>query len=94
MEAERIVSQPNYLYEAVQETAQSGTDQQYVANKLRLAEVHRIATGKDVMVAVIDSKIDDAHPELAKGIAERFDAVGKPDKPLGSKTGTLGRNVL
>ena len=90
MEAERIVSQPNYVYcsarRAAAETAaaQSGAgddDQQYVANKLRLAEVHKIATGKDVMVAVIDSEIDDAHPELAKGIAEQFDAVGKPDKP-------------
>ena len=82
----------------MQETAaaQSGAgaaDQQYVANKLRLAEVHKIATGKDVMVAVIDSKIDDAHPELAKGIAERFDAVGKPDKPHTHGTGMAGAIV-
>ena len=98
MEAERIVSQPNYIYEAVQETAaaQSGAgaaDQQYVANKLQLAEVHKIATGKDVMVAVIDSKIDEAHPELVKGIAERFDAVGKPDKPHTHGTGMAGAIV-
>ena len=96
MEAERIVSQPNYIYEAVQETAaaQSGTgDQQYVATKLQLAEVHKIATGKDVMVAVIDSKIDEAHPELVKGIAERFDAVGKPDRPHTHGTGMAGAIV-
>jgi hypothetical protein len=98
MEAERIVSQPNYIYEAVQQTAaaQSGTgtaDQQYVATKLQLAEVHKIATGKDVMVAVIDSRIDEAHPELVKGIAERFDAVGKPDRPHTHGTGMAGAIV-
>ena len=98
MEAQRIVSQPNYIYEAVQETAaaQSGAgtaDQQYVATKLQLAEVHKIATGKDVMVAVIDSRIDEAHPELVKGIAERFDAVGKPDRPHTHGTGMAGAIV-
>jgi subtilisin family serine protease len=98
MEAERIISQPNYVYEAVQEPAAAessarAADQQYVANKLRLADVHKIATGKDVMVAVIDSKIDDAHPELVKGIAERFDAVPKPDKPHTHGTGMAGAIV-
>ena len=97
MEAERIVSQPNYIYEAVQETAaaqsDAGTNQQYVATKLQLAEVHKIATGKDVMVAVIDSKIDEAHPELVKGIAEQFDAVGRPDRPHTHGTGMAGAIV-
>jgi hypothetical protein len=113
MEAERIVSQPNYVYLLGQnaeppgaETAAQGgaettaarsgagtADQQYVVNKLRLAEVHKIATGKDVMVAVIDSRIDDAHPELSKGIAEQFDGVGQPDKPHTHGTGMAGAIV-
>jgi hypothetical protein len=103
MEAERIVSQPNYVYLLGQvaaapepAAAQSGAenaDQQYVVNKLRLAEVHKIATGKDVMVAVIDSRIDDAHPELSKGIAEQFDGVGQPDKPHTHGTGMAGAIV-
>jgi len=103
MEAERIVSQPNYVYETIQAaaapepaSAQSGAgaaDQQYVANKLRLAEVHRIATGKDVVVAVIDSEIDNAHPELAKSIVEKFDAVGQPDQPHTHGTGMAGAIV-
>jgi subtilisin family serine protease len=42
---------------------------------------------------VIDSKIDDAHPELVKGIAERFDAVGKPDRPHTHGTGMAGAIV-
>ena len=76
--------------------AQSGASndhQQYVANKLRLAEVHKIATGKGVTIAVIDSEIDRAHPELAKSIAERFDAVGKPDQPHLHGTGMAGAIV-
>jgi hypothetical protein len=118
MEAERIVSQPNYVYllgqnaeapaaepssaetatqrSAETAAAQSGAgtaDQQYVANKLRLAEVHKIATGKDVLVAVIDSQIDDAHPELTKAIGERFDGVGQPDKPHTHGTGMAGAIV-
>lgn len=103
MEAERILSQPNYVYEISQAAtapepaaAQSGASnegQQYVANKLRLAEVHKIATGKGVTIAVIDSEIDRTHPELAKSIAERFDAVGKPDEPHLHGTGMAGAIV-
>src|SRR6185503_14047948 len=85
MEAEQVISQPNYVYEAVQEPAAAqsaaGSAEQYVANKLRLAEAHRIATGKDVVVAVIDSAIDNTHPEFGKAIVEQYDAVGQPEKP-------------
>lgn len=99
MEAEQIISQPNYIYETVQAAepaaadSASGSGEQYVANKLRLAEVHRIATGKGVTVAVIDSEIDNAHPEFKQAIAEKFDAVGKPDKPHTHGTGMAGAIV-
>ena len=102
MEAERILSQPNYIYllgqaaapePAAAKSGASNDSQQYVANKLRLAEVHKIATGKGVTVAVIDSEIDRAHPELARSIAERFDAVGKPDEPHLHGTGMAGAIV-
>ncbi|MEJ0077822.1 MAG: S8 family serine peptidase [Alphaproteobacteria bacterium] len=99
MEAEQIISQPNYIYEAVQATepaaadSASGSGEQYAANKLRLAEVHKIATGKGVTVAVIDSEIDNAHSEFKQAIAERFDAVGKPDKPHTHGTGMAGAIV-
>jgi subtilisin family serine protease len=97
MEAERIISQPNYVYEAVQEPAAAqsaaGGSEQYVANKLRLAEVHKIATGKDVVIAVIDSEIDKTHPEFGRAIAEEFDAVGQADKPHTHGTGMAGAIV-
>jgi subtilisin family serine protease len=51
---------------------------QYVVNKLHLLEAHRISSGEDVLVAVIDSKIDTRHPDLAGVIADEFDVVGTP----------------
>jgi subtilisin family serine protease len=99
MEAQQIISQPNYVYEAVQAAepaaanSASGSGEQYVANKLRLAEVHKIATGKGVTVAVIDSEVDKSHPEFGNAIAEEFDAVGQPDKPHTHGTGMAGAIV-
>jgi len=97
MEAERIISQPNYVYEAVQQPAaaesSAGGAEQYVASKLRLGEVHKIATGKDVLIAVIDSEIDRKHPEFANAIVEEFDAVGQPEKPHSHGTGMAGAIV-
>jgi subtilisin family serine protease len=99
MEAEQIISQPNYIYEAVQAAepaaadSATGSAEQYVANKLHLAEAHKIATGKGVTIAVIDSEIDNTHPEFKQAIAERFDAVGKPDKPHTHGTGMAGAIV-
>ncbi|HEY6023466.1 MAG TPA: S8 family serine peptidase [Pseudolabrys sp.] len=49
---------------------------QYVVRKLHLLEAHRINSGDDVLVAVIDSKIDTGHPDLAGVIAGEYDAVG------------------
>jgi len=51
---------------------------QYVVNKLHLLEAHRITGGDDVLVAVIDSKIDTKHPDLAGVVAEEHDVVGTP----------------
>ncbi len=51
---------------------------QYVVGKLHLLEAHRINNGDNVLVAVIDSKIDAGHPDLAGVIADEYDVVGAP----------------
>jgi subtilase family protein len=52
---------------------------QYGPRKVHLPEAHQMALGRNVTVAVIDSAIDTAHPDL-KGVNVRsFDAVGGPD---------------
>ncbi|MGB6349731.1 MAG: S8 family serine peptidase [Pseudolabrys sp.] len=60
-----------------QDTAPDGATQ-YVVNKLHLLEAHRINSGDNVLVAVIDSKIDSGHPDLAGVIADEYDVVGAP----------------
>jgi subtilisin family serine protease len=83
----RIASaQPNYLFALQQmpaaapnlriSSADAGDPAQYAVAKLHLPEAHRLATGDRVLVAVIDSAIDTAHPDLAGDIAGSFDALG------------------
>jgi subtilisin family serine protease len=74
-------AQPNYLYELQQSAAAAATDTstaQYVVSKLRLTEAHRISSGDDVLVAVIDSKIDSSHADLAGVIVDEYDVIGTP----------------
>jgi subtilisin family serine protease len=53
---------------------------QPAAQDWRLAELHRISTGRNVQVAVIDSGVDAAHPDLAGQFVLRRNFVdGMPD---------------
>jgi len=69
---------------------EKGASEQYVVNKLQLAEVHKVATGRGVLVAVVDSAIDVNHPDLAGAFVEQFDAVGRREKPHFHGTGMVG----
>jgi subtilisin family serine protease len=70
--------------------AATGDPSQYVVNKLKLGDAHRVATGNNVLVAVIDSKIDAKHPDLAGAIVEQYDATGRNNKPDTHGTGMAG----
>lgn len=54
---------------------------QYVIDKLRLGDVHKLARGAAIRVAVIDSGVDVGHPELRGAIAGHFDALGEAFVP-------------
>jgi hypothetical protein len=69
---------------------EKGASEQYVVNKLQLAEVHKVATGRGVLVAVVDSAIDMNHPDLAGAFVEQYDAVGRHEKPHFHGTGMVG----
>jgi subtilisin family serine protease len=96
LEAEKIgIAQPNYVFKLQQSTSLAalttqGPPSQYVVNKLRLPEVHRISIGSDVLVAVIDSEIDSRHPDLTGAVVSEFDAVGKKETPHSHGTGMAG----
>lgn len=62
----------------VQAQSPAAGSAQYVVDKLHLLEAHRITSGDDVLVAVIDSKIDTGHPDLAGVVADEHDVVGTP----------------
>src|SRR5581483_3150243 len=70
-------AQANFLYRLPQQAAAAANNEaQYVVPKLHLTEAHRLSTGDDVIVAVIDSKIDTKHSDLAGVIAGEQDEVG------------------
>jgi subtilisin family serine protease len=86
-------AQPNFLYRFGQAQPPVQTDAaatQYVVPKMHLTEAHRITNGDDVLVAVIDSKIDASHPDLAGVIAEEYDALGGAAPAHAHGTGMAG----
>ncbi len=71
-------AQANLLYGFGQAQPPAPADgaAQYVVPKLHLLEAHKISNGDDVLVAVINSKIDATHPDLAGVIVEQYDVLG------------------
>lgn len=54
---------------------------QYTIAKMHLTQAHNLARGEQVLVAVIDSKIDATHPELAGTIVEDINVLNDKDAP-------------
>lgn len=70
--------------------APAGDPAQYVVPKMKLQQAHALASGQGVVVAVIDSGIDVAHPELAGVVIGSFDALKSNEKPHTHGTGIAG----
>ena len=68
----------------------AGDPIQYALAKLHLPEAQSLARGRRVVVAVIDTEIDQAHPELAGTIADTYDALGTPTPMEAHGTGIAG----
>jgi hypothetical protein len=87
-----ISAQPNYLFTLQQDAAKpaDAAPVQYEVAKLRLPQAHEIAKGDNVRVAVIDSGIDTANPELAGSIVETFDTLPPPMLPHKHGTAIAG----
>jgi subtilisin family serine protease len=84
-ESDLAAVQPNYVYTMVgNESPAAPTlpaatalpQQQYSLEKLHVDATRALATGKTVLVAVIDTAIDENHPDLAGAVEDRFDAIG------------------
>jgi hypothetical protein len=79
--------QPNYLYRSADEPSASGAAQ-YSLEKLHVDPSLLIAAGDPVRVAVIDTGIDETHPDLKGAIEDRFDAIGGKTPPNSLDHGT------
>jgi Subtilase family len=67
---------------------------QYAVGKLNLAQAHRVVRGGEVLVAVIDSRVDSAHPELAGAVVREIDVLDDRDgKPHSHGTAMAGAIV-
>src|SRR3990170_1022194 len=73
--------QPNYDYRVGKGATLPQTAPQYAGKTIRLEEAHRLARGNGVMIAVIDTAIEAAHPELMGTIAGIFDAGADGPSP-------------
>jgi subtilisin family serine protease len=78
-------AQPNYTYSLTQDQrgvdADAGDPVQYIVQKLQLGAVHQITEGNDVVVALIDSRVDTNQPDLAGRIVDDYDAGCGADAP-------------
>jgi subtilisin family serine protease len=79
-------AQPNYLFALEQDsgqtaTAAKGDSAQYVLAKLQIEQAQQIATGANVLVAVIDTEIDAKNPDLGGSVVKSFDALSGEDRP-------------
>jgi hypothetical protein len=95
LKREKIVAsvQPNYVFTLQEQSITpiiQGDPAQYVLGKLEAAAAHRLATGKHVRVALIDSDIDAKQPDLKGAIIESFDALGGDARPHTHGTAMAG----
>jgi subtilisin family serine protease len=67
-----------------------GDPAQYTLGKMRLPLAHGLSKGDQVLVAVIDSGVDTAHPEFAGVIADTFDALDPAEPPHAHGTAIAG----
>ena len=80
-------AQPVSLYRG------QGSEQEplYGARQWHLAELHQLATGRGVRVAIVDSGVDASHPDLAGQIASNDNFVDdKPTPAEGHGTAVAG----
>ncbi len=86
--------QPNYIFklESADANARSLGAAQYAIDKLHLTEAQAVTQGDGTLVAVIDSGIDESHPEIAGSVVDRFDVLG--GEPMANTHGTAIAGII
>ena len=85
LEANQLVPlvTPNYIFMLTQPAAPAskGDPAQYMIGKFELDKTHKLATGKGVTIAVIDSEVDKRHTEMQGAISEELDTLAAKEPP-------------
>ena len=85
-------SQPLQTYET--QAAPAADDPLFLtqpaASQWRLADLHQVATGRGIRIAVIDSRIDVTHPDLAGQVIVDRDFLGRAGPAEAHGTGVAG----
>ena len=89
-DARVAIAAPHYIYTATQGAAKPLPVPQYAPAKLKLDDAHKIARGKRVKIAVIDTAMDTAHPVFSGARIETFDALGGGGKAEAHGTAIAG----
>jgi subtilisin family serine protease len=80
---------PDFIY--VTQGQASAAAIQFAPQRMHVTEAHKVATGKAVKVAIIDTGIDGEHPELKGSVSKNYDAVDAgPDAPTRHGTAMAG----
>ncbi len=93
---ERLIAsvEPNYVFtlqeQSIVPIVARGDPAQYVLGKLEVVAAHGLATGKHILVAVIDSEIDAQQPDLGGAIVRSFDALRGAANPHAHGTAMAG----
>jgi hypothetical protein len=91
-----VWSQPMHVYRAEAAAPASGDplfQAEPAAREWRLAALHRIATGRHVSVAVVDSQVDLKQPDLAGQVAASRDFTSEPAS-AGEQHGTAVAGII
>ena len=87
-------SQPNYYYRRQASLPGAASNVlQYALEKLGIAAAHGVATGLGSLVAIIDTGIDQSHPDLQAAVTESFDATGGT-QPVADPHGTSVAGII
>lgn len=91
----RLAQRMNTFRTLTGRTGDTYADLQPAAEELGLEQAHTVATGKGVLVAVIDSAVDAAHPDLAGRVSMERDLVDMRKTPRhGEVHGTAVAGII
>jgi subtilisin family serine protease len=90
-------TQPNYIYVALQDAATPAAPRppplppQYSLDRMHVDAALDLSASEPIRVAVIDTAIDQSHPDLAGAVEQSFDAIGGgPARSLDHGTSIAG----